>query len=76
MTYALYGEHSRDLLTLDGRVIVHDNRDEMQFLLPNARVVPVTEADLRARSPLPVLPLREHPGLGHLSWPLKRGDFR
>lgn len=74
--YALYGEHSRDLLTLDGRVLVHDNRDEMQFLLPNARVVPVTEADLKARSPLPVLPIRNHPGLGHLTWPLDPKDFR
>lgn len=76
MMYALYGEATRDILTKDGRPIVHGNRDEMQFLFPNAKVVPVTEADLRARSPLPPLELRNHPDLLHMTWPLDRGDFR
>jgi hypothetical protein len=76
MMYALFGEVSRDILTLDGRPIVHGNRDEMQFLFPHAKVVPVTEADLKARSPLPALELRNHPSLEHMTWPLDRGDFR
>jgi hypothetical protein len=76
MIYALYGEVSRDILTLDGRPIVHDNRDEMQFLMPQAKVIPVTEADLKARSPLTPLQLRNHPALLHITWPLDRKDFR
>jgi hypothetical protein len=74
--FALYGETTGDLLTLHGRPLVHDNRVEMAWLLPKARIVPVTERDLVARSPLPPLPLREHPALAHLSWPLRRGEFR
>lgn len=76
MLYALYGEHARDLLTLNGRPIVHDNREEMQWLLPDARVVPVNEHDLRRRSPLPPLPLNRHPDLEGIRWPLDRSQFR
>lgn len=76
MLYGLYGQHCRDLLTLDGRPIVHTNRAEMEWLMPDARVVPVTEGDLRKRSPLPPLPLREHPDLQGVSWPLRVEEFR
>lgn len=69
--YALVGPVSGDLLTLGGRVIVHDNRAEMEFLLPSARVVRVTDGDLG-----PTLPLREHPGLSHVTWPLDPKEFR
>lgn len=74
--YALWGEVTKDILTLDGRPIVHPNREEMEFLVPQAKVVPVTEADLKARSPLPPLQLRHHPALMHITWPLDRKDFR
>lgn len=74
--FALVGETTHDLLTFEGRPIVHDNRAELEWLLPRARVVPVTDRDLKTRSPFPPLPLREHPGLCHLSWPLDRTEFR
>lgn len=75
-TYALRGPSTRDLLTYRGRPIVHDSRAEMQWLMPNATVVVVTEADLRARSPLPPLQLKDHPDLAAVRWPLRREDFR
>lgn len=74
--YALYGPHTKDLLTWHARPIVHDNRTEMQWLFPTSRVVAVTEADLAKRSPLRPLPLREHPELSHMTWPLQREEFR
>jgi hypothetical protein len=74
--YALYGEHTEDLLTYGGRPIIHDNREEMEWLLPTARIVPVTARDLKARSPLPPLSLRQHPDLGHLRWPLTPAQFQ
>lgn len=76
MIYALWGEVTRDILTLGGRPIVHPNREEMEFLMPQAKVVPVTEADLKARSPLEPMQLRNHPALMHITWPLDRKDFR
>jgi hypothetical protein len=74
-TWAITGHHTRDLLTYRGRPIVHDSREEIEWLLPSARVVPVTDRDLRARSPLPPLQLRDHPSLSHVRWPLDRAQF-
>jgi hypothetical protein len=74
--YALVGSKTNDLLTYRGRPIVHDSRSEMEYLLPNSRVVRVSDRDLTSRSPLPPIQLREHPDLQHLTWPLKRSDFR
>lgn len=76
MRYALWGDHTRDILTVGGRPIVHDDRAEMEFLFPNSRVVPVSDADLAARSPLPPLPLPECPGMEPVRFPLRREDFR
>lgn len=75
-TYALRGTSTRDLLTYRGRPIVHGSRAELEWLMPTATVVPVTEADLRARSPLPPLQLRDHPDLVTVRWPLHKEDFR
>lgn len=74
--YALYGPVTRDLLTYQGRVIVHHSRAELEWLLPRATVREVTDKDVRQRSPLPPLPLPDHPALAHLSWPLDRTEFR
>lgn len=74
--YALYGERSRGLLTHQGRVIVHTDRGELEYLVPTARVVAVTKADLRAASPLEPLPISQHPGCATVRFPLRREDFR
>lgn len=74
-TYALHGQDAGDLLTLEGRPIVHDNREEMEWLMPGARVVRVDDRDLRQRSPLPPMRLPEHPDLQGLTWPLTRREF-
>jgi hypothetical protein len=70
----MVGAHSRDLLTYQGRVIVHNDRAEMEFLFPNTRVTRVSDGDLGQ----PVMRLRDHPevvALG-IQFPLRRGDFR
>lgn len=70
--YALYGDYSKDLLTFQGLVIVHDNKSEMEWLLPNSKVVRITDGDLGR----PVMKLKDHPGVSHISFPLKRSEFR
>ena len=71
--YALVGAHSRDLLTFQGRAIVHNSRAELEFLFPNTRVTPVTDGDLGQ----PILWLRDHPGVkaAGITFPLDRGEF-
>ena len=55
--YAMVGPRSGELLSFQRKVIVHHDRAEMEFLFPNARVVPVTRGDLGQ----PTMRLRDHP---------------
>jgi len=70
--YALYGDYTKDLLTFQGMVIFHTNKSEMEFLFPRSKVVRITDGDLGR----PVIKLQDHPGMGHISFPLKKSEFR
>ncbi|TWE17140.1 hypothetical protein [Kitasatospora atroaurantiaca] len=70
--WALQGEVSRDLLTWNGRVIVHNSRAELEFLTAGARVIECP----RSIPPEQTLPLRAHPQFAHHTWPLRREDYR
>lgn len=70
--YALYGDHSRSLLTYQGRVIVHTDRAELEFLCPFTRVV---ECPAWVRDE-DTLPIHQHPRYVHVRFPLHREDFR
>lgn len=70
--WGLWSPSSRDFLTLNGQIIVHHDRGELEFLVPGTptREVPAS---------IPVeqtLPIRFHPDLAAVRWPLDRRDFR
>lgn len=71
--YALQGAVSRDLLTWQGRVLVHDNRDEMEFLFTGDVRVIECPRDIPQEQ---TLSIRHHPDLASVTWPLNRKDFR
>jgi hypothetical protein len=70
--YGLFGAQSRDFLTYGGRVLVHDNPDELAFLIEGAtvRAVPPSIPDALT------LPITAHPELTGVRFPLSRRDFR
>lgn len=71
--YGLYGRATRDFLTVGGRVLVHSNRAEMEWLFPGSlvREVPPTFP------PGQTLPLDQHPDLvGVVTFPLTKEQFR
>jgi hypothetical protein len=68
--YGLVGAASGELLTHRGRVLVHGNRDELEYLFPNTRVVRLSDGDIG-----PTLPIRDHPDMASVKWPLRRKDF-
>jgi hypothetical protein len=70
--YALQGATSRDLLTWNGRVLVHHDKAEMEFLITGARVVDCP----RDIPPEQTLSIRFHPQLAAVQWPLTREQFR
>ncbi|MER7814546.1 hypothetical protein [Streptomyces sp. NPDC096153] len=70
--WALEGPVSRDLLTWRGRVIVHNSRPELEFLIAGARIVPCP----RDIPPEQTIALRHHPSFDGVTWPLRREEFR
>lgn len=69
--YALYGEHSRTVLSYGGQALVHPNRAELEFLFPDVRVVECP-ADLAATG----MPLASHPDMSAVTFPLTKEQFR
>jgi hypothetical protein len=69
--FGLVGARSGELLTYQGRAILHDNRREMEFLFPNTRVVRVTRGTLGQ----PWMWLKDHPSMEKTSFPLRREEF-
>ena len=72
--YALLGVRSGVLLTYGGRVLVHNNRAELEYLFPNrekAKIIRITDGDLGQ----PTMSVQEHPALASVRWPLHREDF-
>lgn len=70
--YGLYGAASRDFFTYGGRVLTHDNRAELEFLIPGT---PVREVP-PSIPPDQCLPIRHHPDMAAMQWPLTRSQFR
>ncbi|MEU5448659.1 hypothetical protein [Streptomyces californicus] len=70
--YALAGSISGELLTHGGKVLVHGDRAELEALVVGARAIPFPPS-------IPIEDtkrLRDHPGLAHLRWPLRKEDLR
>lgn len=68
--YGLQGDISKSLISINGRVIVHDSREELEFVFPNSQVVCL------GRRPELSMGLREIPGLEEISLPVRREEFR
>lgn len=65
------GPRSGELLSLNGRVLVHDNPHELEFLFLGIQTVPIGR-----NFDLPTMPVKDHPGLADVSWPLRKEQFR
>lgn len=69
--YGIVGGSSGQLLTYQGRAILHDSKPELEFLFPNSRVVRLTDGDIGQ----PWMWLKDHPDMGMTSFPLRRSEF-
>lgn len=68
--YGILGRSTRQLLSHQGKVILHDDRGEMEFLFPAETVIGVIAW------PEPFMLLRDHPDMAPVRWPLRKEDFR
>lgn len=71
--YALQGAVSRDLLTWNGKILVHGDKAEMEFLVTGDVCVIDCPRDI---PPEQTLQIRYHPQFAAVAWPLDRKDFR
>lgn len=65
--------------TFRGRVLVHGDRAELEWLIPTHPVVELpgrTPEEVAARLGCPVMLLKDHPDMAAVSWPLDRRRFR
>lgn len=69
--YGLWGDRTRDFLTYGGQILIHENPAELAFLVPSAQVREVPPS-IPAEQTLPV---RFHPAMDAVQWPLQRRDF-
>lgn len=69
MVYALKGDRSGQILTWNGKVITHTNREELDFLVRGARAVPLS---VRFEDSIPI---QFVPGFEKVRFPLDREDF-
>lgn len=70
--FGLYAPAVKDFLTYGGRILVHTNKDELEFLFNNVRVRALPQ-DIPTDQ---TLPIQLHPELTHIRFPLVRSDFR
>jgi hypothetical protein len=68
--YGICGRSTGQLLTCQGMAILHGNREEMEFLFPAEKIVPVPNWNES------FMPLRDHPDMVTVRWPLQKEDFR
>lgn len=69
--FAVQTHDGRECFTLNGLLLVHNNREELEFLIPGHRVVDVTGTTL------PTMRWADHPDIrGPVKFPLSRNDFR
>ncbi|GAA4992667.1 hypothetical protein WHI96_07920 [Pseudonocardia tropica] len=70
--FGLYSPALREFFTYAGRVIVHDDRAELEFLCPGTPVREVPPSIPASQT----LPVRLHPDFASVTWPLTRNQFR
>ena len=68
--WAITCSESPGVFTYGGRVLIHDNRYELEFLFPHRQTVDVSH------TVLPRMRWADHPHMTGIRWPLRREDFR
>lgn len=70
--YAAVGLISNELLSFNGRVLVHDNREEIEWLLSGIKTIKLPKVDIGR----PLMRLKDHPDIPKLvKWPLDRKEW-
>lgn len=70
--FAMYGRNSRQLLSWQGLVIVHDNARELEWLITgDVKCVRVPSS----LDPMDTIWIKDHPNFQSVQWPLDEDEF-
>jgi hypothetical protein len=76
--YAVVTHGGREPFSWGGRVLVHGDRAELEWLIPTHPVVELkgsTPEEVAERLGRPVMLWADHPDMAGIRWPLRRKDF-
>jgi hypothetical protein len=68
MKYVLVGRTTKEPLSYRGKVLVHDNKAELEFLFPNERVAPLPSYFDDSLT----MALKDHPDMDTVQFPLNQ----
>lgn len=71
--FALKGDVSKELISFNGKVLVHESKEEMKYLFPFGATVVSCPDYIK---PEEMLSIRNHPDMAAVRWPLDKKDFR
>jgi hypothetical protein len=77
--YAILGQTSGELYSIDGNVIIHDHPGELDFLVKYVgkmyKMKGRDAEEVASWLGRPVVCLRDHPNMVGVTWPLSKQDF-
>lgn len=76
--FALEGVVTKEILSYRGRMVLHHDRRELEFLFPGYKVVMLTGYSVQECAQhygRPAMLLKEHPDMAAVDWPLNPRRF-
>lgn len=76
--FAIAGRTSGEILSYRGRMVVHHDRREMEYLFPGERIVMLvgyTREEVAHKYGRPAMLLKDHPDMAAVSWPINPKEF-
>jgi len=76
--FAIVGRTSGEILSYRGRMVVHHDRAELEFLFPGEKIVMLngySREEVAQKYGRPAMHLKDHPDMDAVQWPLDRKRF-
>jgi len=76
--FAIEGRTTKEILSFRGRIVLHHDRRELEYLFPGEKVVMLrgyTREECAQLYGRPAMLLRDHPDMAAVEWPLDPRRF-
>lgn len=76
--FAIIGRTSGEILSYRGRMVLHHDRRELEYLFPGERIAMLTgytREEVAHHYGRPAMHLKNHPDMAAVSWPINPKEF-